>query len=207
MSKKHAERERETIQAEPVDDPTSPNPGNRVRAATLRARQRAGGFLAPEDAAWLADYEEARSRTRDKRDDSLGASRARKVSYTEEEQEAVGSGSSAVAEVAAAGAMVREEGRRYDSLISVGITALRTACDMQSKMVEALLERNRDLESAHVSMMQASGKQYIRSVEAEAELVKIKQEMGGDEKKDAIAEMAEQLLPFILAKMGGPAGG
>ena len=88
----------------------------------MRLALKHGQMLTPEEAAWLADYDNARQVAADAREgSSVGASRAHKVSFTEETREAVGEGSSAVAEVAAAGAMVREEGRRYDSLIAVGI--------------------------------------------------------------------------------------
>jgi len=206
MAKKRLEDDVEAEVVNTSQDRFAPTASNRARASQLRAKARAGAFLSPEDAAWLADYDEARGEKADQKQ-AFGASKARRVSYTEEEQEAVGSGSAA-AEMAAAGAMAREEGRRYDSLISVGIMALRAANDMQAKMVEALLERNRNLEEAHVSMMQASGKQYIRSVEAEAELVRLKAAMGeGEEKKDEISQLAEQFLPYIMPlitqKMGG----
>jgi hypothetical protein len=202
MAKK--KQERDEVEVLERREPFTATAANRARASKLRGIARAGGSLSPEDAAWLADYDEARGVTADERQ-AFGASKARKVSYVEEEQEAVGTGGAA-AEMAAAGAMVREEGRRYDSLISVGITALRYANDLQTKMVEQLLERNRNLEEAHVQMMQAAGKQHIRSIEAEAELVRLRTMMEDPEKKDEIAQLAEQFMPFIMAKLGGAGG-
>jgi hypothetical protein len=155
-------------------------------------------MLPAEDAAWLADYEEERGRVQDR-----GASRSHKVAYTEESAEAVGTGPAA--EMAAAGMMSREEGRRYDSLIAVGITALRTATDTYEKMCGQLLQRNQQLEEAHVEMMRAYRMTVLARVksDAEAEAGKIIRE--AEEKAEATAEdadpitkLAGELLPSLL---------
>jgi hypothetical protein len=203
----------ETLTAEPIlDDEIEgaepAKPADRVRAAKLRAKLRGGLVLNAIDAAWLADYESTRESRADVRA-SVGASRARRTTFTEEEQEAIGEGDAGAA-AAAAGFMVREEGRRLDSLVSVGITALKEACEIQKGMVKLLLERNRDLESAHVSMMLASGKQYVRGVEAEAEITRMKVLAGHEEeeeKQDPISELAAQLFPLLMAKLGGDVPG
>lgn len=203
MSKKKSRaNEPELIQAEPK--PFAPTPSNRVRASSLRARLKAGGFLTPEDAAWLSDYEEARARDRDLRNGVVGASRSHKVEYSEETAESVGTG--AAAEVAAAAAMSREEGRRYDSLLSVGITALRTAVDTYSKMCNHMLERNRELERSHVQMMDAIREHTIARIDAEAEVAQLAKEAeaGGS---DGIGKLAEQLLPYLLPSLDPLAGG
>lgn len=199
-------KKRDTIEAEVIDEPFAPSAANRVRASKLRAMVKAGGILSPEDAAWLADYDEARGRKADER--AFGASRGKRTTFTEEEHEAVGEGSAA-AEMAAAGAMVREEGRRYDSLISVGITALRHANDMQARMNESMLKRAANLEDAHVEMMRVMTKMWVRNAELEAELVRKTHELEppADEKKDAITEMAEQMMPFIIAQVTEKLGG
>lgn len=195
------------------NEPFSPTPSNRVRASQLRAKAKAGAMLSPEDAAWLADYDQARARTADARDskENLGASKGRKISYTEEEQESVGVGDSMVAQTAAAGAMVREEGRRLDSLVTVGIAALRESVEVyktiSTTVLTQILDRNKNLEEAHVDMMRAMSKQYLARVEAEGEIARLEKETGGEEKKDGIAELAEQLMPFFLQAMGGPPSG
>jgi hypothetical protein len=197
------EFDEEEIEVE--EDPHRAVPANRVKAAKLRARIRTGRTLSPEEAAWLADYEAAREDRAEARS-PLGASRGRKTTFTEEEHEALGVGGGAAAEAAAAGAMVREEGRRLDSLVAVGITALKEACEIQKGMVKMLLERNRDLESAHVQMMLAAGKLHVRAVENEAELVRMRTlaDLENDEEKpDPISELASQILPVIIEKLGG----
>lgn len=196
---------KQTRTVDAVVEPFAPTATNRKRASQLRAMARAGAMLSPEDAAWLGDYDEARGVKADER--SMGASRGRKVSYVEEEHEAMGEGSSAVAEMAAAGSMCREEGRRYDSLLTVGIAALRQAVDTYGKMTTMVLERNKNLEEAHIEMMRACAGEYRNRVEAETDLIRVQRENGlheQEEKKDGIAEMAEQLLPLIMAQMGKP---
>lgn len=180
----------------------------RTRASVLRAKVRAGAILAPEDAAWLADYEDERLRVADER--AFGASRGRKESYTLEEHEAVGEGSAA-AEMAAAGSMVREEGRRLDSLVSVGISALRLANETYREILSAVMERNQSLEAAHVKMMGIYSSEFMNRVSAESEVERLAKEVeggGGEDKKDGLTQLADQLLPLILAQMGGngPAG-
>lgn len=191
------------IVAEIVEKPApfAPTPANRARASQLRAAIRRGAIPTAADAAWLADYDAERDRVAEGRG-SRGASRGRRVSYTEEETEAVGEGSSAVAEMAAAAATSREEGRRLDSLITVGITALREAADMYKSMTSALLERNRDLEAAHVSMVRASSREYLARIEAEGEIARLEKEADPDGKKDGIERLAEQLLPFLMPALG-----
>jgi hypothetical protein len=199
----------EVVQAQEVDvDAFASTPANRARAHKLRLQMRANGMLAEADATWLADYEEQRARVQlDQR--NRGASRARKVSYTEEEQEAAGEGSAAdsAASAAAMGTMVREEGRRYDSLIGVGITALRTAVDVYGKMCAHMMQRNHDLERAHIDMMEAYREHFLGRVEAEAELEVVRRQAEeGD--KDGLSKLAEQLLPFIAPQLlgAGPEG-
>lgn len=191
-----------------VDDVIPPTPSNRVRASQLRAKIRLGAILSPEDTAWLADYDNDRAKTADsKAAASIGASRARKVSYTEEEAESMGTG--AAAETAAAAAMSREEGRRYDSLISVGITALRQAVDTYAKMCNHMMDRNAQLETSHVAMMDAIRENYLARVSAEGETeraLKAAEDAETAGEKDGIGQLAEQLLPHLLQSLGGGGG-
>jgi hypothetical protein len=178
-------------------DPFSSTPANRARAHKLRLQMRANMGLDEADSTWLAGYEEQRAATSE--GISRGASRGRKVSYTEEEHEAAGEVDAAAA--AAAGAMVREEGRRLDSMIGVSMTAMQKAFDMSMKMCQMMSDRNRELETAHVSMMEAYRSHFLGRVEAEAELEVMKRTAEeGD--KDSLSSLAEMLLPYILPALG-----
>jgi hypothetical protein len=186
---------------------TSPSPAQRVRASKLRGRAKAGLPLSPEEAAELHDYESDRA-------EAKGASQSRRVSYTEEESAAIGTGSAA-AEAAAAGAMVREEGRRLDSVLTVGITALRTACDQYAKMVETMSRRTEKFEETLVKMMTAQTNLIDRVRESELEridaeinaaAIAAEAEQAGEKGGDAISKMVEELLPVFLAKLGGKGG-
>lgn len=181
-------------------DPLAGTASNRSKATKLRAKARAGAVLTPEEAAWLGDYEAARERVGN---DSMGASRGRRIHYTEEENESVGVGSSAVAEMASAGAMSREEGRRYDYLMTIGMTALERSNKAWEKMVETLLERNGQLEHAHVEMMHASAGEYMRRIKTEAAIEQMKTNIeAGEEKPDMLSQIVEMLAPMMIAKLG-----
>ncbi len=134
-------------------------PKARVRAAKLRARARAGLPLSTDEATELHDYESARS---------MGASKSgsRRVSYTEEEESAQSVGTGSAAEMAAAGAMVREEGRRLDSILTVGISALQRSNDVYFQMVQALLKRTENFETSQIKMMTAMREHYLGRIEA-----------------------------------------
>jgi len=195
----------ETIEAGQVEvDPFAPTAANRVRAATLRVRLRSGKVLDEADAVWLAQYEDARADVKESRQQARGASRAHKVSFTEEEQEAASEGDTAGAAVAA-GFMAREEGRRLDSLVSVGMTAMKAAFDMSMQVCGQMAARNLQLERAHVHMMEAYREHFLGRVEAEAEneILRKAKEMAENEDKDGLTQLAEQLLPLIMPQLTG----
>ena len=183
---------------EVFENPFAATPSNRARAHRLRLQMRANmGVLDEADATWLAGYEEERAAASDGM--PRGASRGRRVSYTEEEHEAAGEGDSAAA-AAAAGAMVREDGRRLDSMLGVSMTAMQKAFEMSMRMCQMMACRNRELEEAHVSMMEAYRSHFLGRVEAEAELEVIKRTVEeGD--KDGLEKVAEMLLPYILPSL------
>jgi hypothetical protein len=116
----------------------------------------------------------------------------------EERQAAVGTG--AAAEIAAAGAAAREEGRRIDYLTHTGIDALVKACDLHEKMARTLLERTTALEEVHLSMLDAVREQYLARTQAEVDAMQAgtteNQEAGGFD-----AMMAEVAKPFIQGAM------
>jgi hypothetical protein len=198
-----AKRDAIEVEAREVD-PYAPSPANRARAAKLRIRQRADGVLPEDDAVWLAGYEDARGVASEARQ-ARGASRAHKVSYTEESAEAASEGDTSGADVQAmqaAGTMAREEGRRYDSLIGVSITAMARVAEMYDKMMTHILVRNNQLETAHIGMMNAYRENFLSRVEAEADLATLQREAeNGD--KDSISQLADMLLPILLPKLEG----
>lgn len=178
----------------------------RVKAAKLRGRARAGLPLSTEEATELHDYEKDRGASR---------SASRKVSYTEEESAAQAEGTGSAAEAAAAGAMVREEGRRIDSLLTIGVSALQSAFDRVLKSNEQILDRNAKLEDAQIKMMEAVRTHYVARAQAEGDAIldaaERDAEAAADKKEDpimkALGDLAPTIIPMLMAKMAesGPA--
>lgn len=137
----------------------------------IRAKVRVHAPVSPEDAAWLGDYERAGT---ERRGDSAGASRSasRKVSYTEEEHQAAAVGTGSAAEMAAAAAMSREEGRRLDSIVDRGIGALERACNAWEKMTAALLKERQADAQTHRALLESLRSHFLARAEAEASLIK-----------------------------------
>lgn len=198
----------------------------RTAISKLRVKARAGTATA-EEAAKVAEYEGAREGPRGSAPaapPSTGSSRAasRKVSYTEEETAAEAAGTGAAAEAAASTAaafMVREEGKRLDSILTIGIGALQKACDQYAAMVQVLIKRTESFETTNVKLLEAMSDHFVGRAELEAELLTekakteaaaIKAAAAGD--PDGFEGIAKQLLPFILpgipgAVVNGAAGG
>jgi hypothetical protein len=170
------------------------NPVSRNQASYIRRKLRRG-TATPEETAWLADFESLKSRG------SRGASAHRKVTstYTEEEAARVGEGDSIVAQAAAQGAMVREEGRREDSLATIGLRAYDRAFARQERMVEFMMARMQTLEDAHLEMWARHRDSRMREADAEIELMKAQADADG--KPDQLSEMATELLPHLLKQM------
>lgn len=173
-----------------------PTPSERTKAAKLRLALKAGKPISLEDAAWLEQYEQGQQT----RAEAIGASQTRRVEYSEEETQAIGTGDAALAAAGLASA-TREEGRRLDSMLSVSMTAMSRAFDMSLRMCELMANRNEKLEGAHVRMMEAMRGHYLARVEAEGEADALAKQLeaGEDgEGKDPLGKLAEQLLPFLL---------
>ena len=174
----------------PPNDPN--NPAARQRAYRIRRKISNGKPVEPEDAAWLHDYERAQSK---------GASASRRVSYTEEEHAAVGTGSAA--EVAASAAMVREEGRREDSLADKGMDAMERANNRLEKMVDFCMARMQVLEDSHLDMWAKHRESRMREVDAEVALIEA--QAANEGKEDDLAKTAAELLPLVLLVAGSTA--
>lgn len=191
----------------------TPTPAKRVKIAKLRGRAKAGLPLAPEEAAEVLEYDRERELAAEARGSSKSASR--KVSYTEEESAAQAEGTGAAAEVAAAGAMVKEEGRRLDSILTVGIAALQRSNEVYFQMVTSMMGRMEKAETAQLKMMEAVRQNFLGRVEAEGDLVRAEADRdaaeSADKNDDPITKMAGELLPMLLPQLmaamasgGGP---
>jgi hypothetical protein len=175
--------------------PSDPeNPSSRARASYIRRKVKAGSAK-PEEIAWLGEFEQK------KEPGSRGASAHRRVTFTEEESAATGEGDATVAQVAAAAAMVREEGRREDSLADKGMQAFERANIWLEKLLAFAFQRMQVLEDSHLEMWSKHRDSRIREVDAEIELNKALAEQDG--KPDAITELATQLGPVLIAQLGG----
>lgn len=180
------------------DDVIVPNPANashRSKAYKLRTRVRAGHTLMPKDSKWLGDYEAAQEANGAGPDPAFGASASERVIHVEERKAAVGTGDAA-AHAAAAGAMVREEGRRLDALVQVAINTVEAAGKiieragaMYAQMAAHMLARNQQLEDVHLSMLDTVREHYIARVEAEGTAAKAGE--GGDDMMKQVMEMIQ----------------
>lgn len=148
-----------------VAHPNPSNPGHRTKAARLRKRA-VGGALTPEEIAWLSDYDSARA---EKGARDVGGSMSERIVNIEERSAAVGTG--AAAEVAAAAALAREEGRRFDYLMVNSVNALMKAVETYKTITDTLLQRTLALEEVHMGMLGTVREQYVARVQAEVDAI------------------------------------
>lgn len=160
----------------PPAPPSPPNAstGDRSKAYKLRAKLAAGGILMPSEEEWLRDYE-ARRRAKGAAagGPDFGVAASEEVTHTEKRQIAMGTGDAA-AHAVAAGAMVREEGKRLDTLIaqataamSAGMTAMQRACELHEAMAENILA-DRIADRAEMRTLMASIREhYLARISAE----------------------------------------
>lgn len=175
-----------------VNELNPANPGNRTKAYRLRSKARKGDTVTPEEAAWLSDYEQAQAHGQ-----SFGASASERVVHVEERSAAVGTGSAA--EVAAAAALAREEGRRIDYLARSGMDALVKACDMYQRMAEAMLARTQALEEVHLAMLDSVRENYLARTQAEVDAIQNKEGEGGMQEA-LLGVLAQRLMPPAAPK-------
>jgi len=142
------------------------NPGQRTKAARLRKKAREGREVTPEEIAWLEDYDRAQQQGAPT---SFGASASERIINIEERNQSVGTG--AAAEVAAAAALAREEGRRLDYLLTASVNALMKAVETYEKVTTTLLERTQVLEDVHMGMLETVRNQYIARTQAEVDAI------------------------------------
>lgn len=180
-----------------------PSTSERVKASKIRASIKAGKEVSTEEAAWFADYEQAREKVVQTR----GASQSRKVSYTEEETAAVGEGSPEAAAAAASAlpAAVKEEGQRLDSILTIGIAALKESNAVYGQLVGHLIRRTENFEDTMVKMMRAQTdllhahrENALKAIDAEVRAVAAE----AGQQEDGISKLANELLPLLIEKMG-----
>lgn len=141
---------------------------DRARAQRLRTRLQAGLEIDADDAAWVEAYDARPG----KRGPQFAASRkTRLVHHVEESDESVVAGQSA-ASWAASAAFAREDGRRLDSIVDRGITALCRAVDTYEKMTLALLRERQADAVLHRALLESVRTHYLERTEAEAALIR-----------------------------------
>lgn len=191
-------------------------PAERSRAYRINKAIREKQEVPEDDLAWLTEYKKQRAKS---------ASRTRKVSYSEETAEAVGTGDAAYAAALAAPQLAKEEGRRIDALIREATNATASmakmatgAFELMMKMSTAILDRNGTLERANISMLDTFRKTHIDMTHAHAALITQQAEVDADNvvreaeesaKQDSGMgeEIIQQFLPVIMAEMQKRAAG
>lgn len=176
------------------------------RAYRLREKLRANVPISADDQEWLAQYEIEHPAHYLKTD--IGASKSRKVSYTEEETAAVGTGAAApsATQALAMAQITREEGRRLDTILSQGMNALVRACDLHERMAAILLrERVQDAE-ANRTLLLSVREHFLARTEAEGELQRQQSEPPTDPINALAAQLLPALLPLIMGETAKKAG-
>ncbi len=190
-----------------MEKPDPSVPAHKQKAYRIRKMVENGSPVTSEDAEFFANYEDAIRRNAESKvvnaDGSMGASRNRKVSYSEEESAAIGMGEAAA--IAASSALAREEGKRLDNLMDRAITAMEKgnnfmekACNMFSRMTEHCLAQSKTMMDTHVQILDSLREHHIARTEAESELVAA----GLHEKDDETGELATDLVKGVLAGLG-----
>jgi len=129
---------------------------------------QAGLEIEADDAAWVEAYDARPG----KRGPQFAASRkTRLIHHVEESDESVAAGQSA-ASWAASAAFAREDGRRLDSIVDRGITALCRAVDTYEKMTLALLRERQADAVLHRALLESVRTHYLERTEAEAALIR-----------------------------------
>lgn len=161
---------------------------------------RGGITLLPSEEDWLRAYEAAK---RAAGAPDVGASASEKIVHVEERHAAMGTGEAA-AHAAAAGAMIREEGKRLDVLIaqataamSAGMTSMQRACELHQAMAENMLaDRMQDREEMR-TLMGSIRTHYLARIDAEGAAMKAQQPEGHE------LDQVLQLLQEIRVASGG----
>jgi hypothetical protein len=156
-------------------------PADRSRAYRLRSALKSGQEIEPDDDEWLNEYTaKANASTQPSR-----AAKASKVMHYEEHAaEATGDGA---ATALAAGSWAREEGRRIDSLIAVGLGAMQNACNIYHQICVDLMNRTAMSEKAQLDLTLSIREHYLARTQAETDAM-IAQRQAAFDRQEAARE-------------------
>lgn len=179
------------------------NAGEASKAYRLRKAKQAGQVLKPIDALWLDDYEANHpipGTPTNGKSKHFGASRSgRKVSFElQEAAEAVGTGSSDAAMMAAAALQERAAGERLDSLTINALKVYEKCVDGWAKMGTVCRRILREQQKTNATLMHNLQTHYLGRVEAEAQLMKAMHEA-----EEGDGDPINALMALVAAKQMG----
>jgi hypothetical protein len=180
---------------------TPPN-ASRTKASKLRKALKAGATVSEVDQLWLADYDEKTGASGNAGSYGRSAS-SKKVKRTEEIEEKTAAEGTGTAAAHAAGMvlMTREEGRQLDSILKIGIEALKSAVDTYAKATEDMRKDRIEDRKATRELMQSVRDAYVGQAQAEADLVEAQAERVAEEKtKD---DPTQAIVLSLIAKQLG----
>ena len=153
----------------------------RSKANRIRLKAKQFQELTTDEKLWIEAYE-ARTKGGAAAQD-VGASQAasRKVTFTEEETAATSVGTGDAAATAASAAMgaalvVREEGKRLDSVLALAMNIMSRAVDTYEKMARQMLSEREQDGKLQRTLLETVRTQYLARAEAEAELIQAEAE-------------------------------
>jgi hypothetical protein len=94
------------------------------------------------------------------------------VSYTEEETAAAAEGTGDAAAIAAGAMVARAEGERLDSILKIGVNALKEAVEAYKAMCGSLLAERQADAATHRVLLESLRAHFLDRAEAEAELIR-----------------------------------
>jgi hypothetical protein len=187
------------------------NPGEAARAYRLRKARDGGQVLKPTDTLWLSDYEASHPNVNGTLPGAagkangtkhFGASRSgRKVKFEmQEATEAVATGSSDAAMMAAAALQERAAGERLDSLTINALKVYENCVNGWEKMATSCRRMLRTYQRDHLDTLRTVRKYYLESSSLQAQLqeaVKAK-EQDDDPVNQMVLVAAAKLLGINL---------
>lgn len=159
-------------------------PADRSRAYRLRTAIKNGQEIDDDDDEWLNDYT---AKAREATQPSRAAKASKVMHYEEHAAEATGDGA---ATALAAGSWAREEGRRIDSLIAVGLGAMQNACNIYHQICVDLMNRTAMSEKAQLDLTLSIREHYLARTQAETDAM-IAQRQAAFDRQEAAREASE----------------
>lgn len=171
------------------------------RAGRIRLRLKAKQRVSTADLTWLTEYEKTRGNNGHGNNGNAhgrSAQKSRRVSYTEEETQAAAEGTGSAADIAAAALATRAEGERLDSILKIGVNALKEAVEAYKSMAAALLEERQADAQTHRALLESLRTHFLERTEAEAELIRVQAE---NEAAAASAENGESAIERLAVDL------